>query len=532
LSENIQHITLITLLIILLATQLYGTLSQKNLKRKYTKLTLNILLWISIVILIFPPTTNNNKYLVKIGIKDEIVSPDFEKKIKDSLGLKMVVSTSKFEKEYADKNQEVKLIGQSFNPEFLSLLSDRKVEFLPELQQNEIQNLKWRAVVFQNETQTVNGLIDLEKTGTLKLKYGSQILDSVKLEKGKQHFNLSYPSFSVGKTNISLNLEEETISEIKYYSRASPKLKILVLAENPDFETKMLSEWLGKNGHTVDVETIITKNTQNKTVINQNKAANYNIVFTTPASANNPVCQKTLKAGGGVFVFNLTEKDLSIVNKSFSENFEIQRISQETESKLPNDLIGIPFGLKENTNQQKFNKWPISVSNKRVGITLISETYPLLLSGDSITYRQIWGNVLQFLQPVQKNNIEIAAPIVCGLWTNIKFNNFDNSSAIFKTTNDTIFTKISPINTKTRMGKYVFRQTDWQKINDSLEVFVEVNAKPYLSFMQTKSIINSYDSKMTADTFQSNSSFEILPDWLRLILCIILFIVVWIEAKW
>lgn len=520
------------MLTILLATQLYWILRQRNLKRKYTKLILNILLWISLVLLIFPLTTNNNENLAKIGIKDDKVSPEFENKIKDSLGLKMVVSPSKFEKEFANKNQEIKLIGQSFDPEFLSLLSDRKVEFFPEFKQNEIQNLNWRAVVFQNETQTVNGLIDLEKAGTITLKYGSQILDSVKLEKGKQHFNLSFPSFSIGKTSVNLNFDLKTISEIKYYSRSSPKLKILVLAENPDFETKMLSEWLGKNGHTVDVETLITKNTQNKTVINQNKVANYNIVFTTPARANNPICFKTLKAGGGVFVYNLTENDLSTVNKSFSENFGFQRISQETEAKLPNDLIGLPFAFKENKNQQKFTKWPISVSNKRVGITLISETYPLLLSGDSITFRQIWGSVLQFLQPIQKNNIEIAAPIVRDLWTNIKFNNSENASEIFRIPNDTIFTNISPINSNTRIGKYVFRQTDWQKINDSLEVFVEVTSAPYLSYKQTKSIINSYDSKMTADSSLSNHRIEILPDWLRLLLCFILFIAVWIEAKW
>lgn len=531
-SEKIQNIILITLLTILLATQLYWILRQKNLKRKYVKLTLNILLWLSIVILIFPPTTNNTENLVKIGIKDEIVSADFEKKIKDSLDLQMVVSPNKFEKEFANKNQEIKLIGQSFDPEFLSLLSDSKVEFYPEFQQNEIQNLNWQAVVFQNETQMVNGLIDLEKAGTIKLKYGSQILDSLKLEKGKQHFSLSFPSFSIGKTSVNLNFEEETISGIKYYSRSSPKLKILVLAENPDFETKMLSEWLGKNGHTVDVETMITKNTQNKTIINQNKVANYNIVFTTPARANNSICSKTLKAGGGVFVYNLTENDISTINKSFSENFGIQRVSQETEAKLSNDLIGIPFGFKDNKNQQKFTKWPISVSNKRVGITLISETYPLLLSGDSITYRQIWGSVLQFLQPVQKNNIEIEAPILQNQLTNIKFNNSENASEIFRIPNDTIFSEISPVNSNTRLGKYVFRKVNWQSINDSLEVFVNEVTASYMSFKQTKAIINSYDHSNLKIQKETNSLSEILPNWLCLLLCILLFIAVWLEAKW
>jgi hypothetical protein len=532
LTEKTQNIVLIALLIILLALQLYWIFRQKNQKRRYTKLIINILLWLSLVLLIFPPKNQNSRNLDKLGISDGQISDQFLEKIKDSLALETVISPSKFEKEFQEKNLQFNLLGQKFTPEFLTQLSGKNVQFYPEFKKDEIQNLSWRAVLFQNETQEINGLIDLEKPRTLKLKFGTQTLDSVKLGKGVQSFSLSFPSFSVGKTNVHLDLNGEMIREIKYYSRPIPKLKILVLAENPDFETKMLSEWLGKNGHTVDVETAVSKNTQSKTNINQTKTKAYNLVFATPARLGNPTCSKTLKAGGGVFVYNLNEKDISVVNKSFGEGFALQRISAESESKLPNDLIALPFVFKESKSQQKLSKWPIAISQKRVGVSLISETYPLLLSGDSITYRNIWGSVLQFLQPVQKNNIEIKAPILQNQFTTLRFNNFEKAQEIFKTKSDTIYAKISPIDEYTSIGKYVFRKPNWQTINDSLEVYVNEVSTADQYFVQTKNILNSYNTVQNVKPTERNNDFEILPDWLRLLICSAMFIVVWIEAKW
>jgi hypothetical protein len=532
LTEKTQNIILIALLIILLALQLYWIFRQKNLKRKYTKLIINVLLWLSFIVLIFPPKTKNNRNLAKVGISDGQISDQFLEKTKDSLALETVISTTKYEKEFQDKDIQIHLLGQKFTPEFLTQLAGKNVQFHAECKKDEIQNLSWRGVLFQNETQEINGLINLEKPSTLRLTFGSQTLDSVKLEKGAQAFTLSFPSFSVGKTNVRLDLNDKHISEIKYYSRPTPKLKILVLAENPDFETKMLSEWLGKNGHTVNVETAVTKNTQSKTNINQTKTNTYNLVFATAARLTNPNCSKTLKAGGGVFVYNINEKDIALVNKYLGETFAIQRVSAETESKLPNDLIALPFVFKENKSQQKFSKWPIAISQKRVGVSLISETYPLLLSGDSVTYRHIWGSVLQFLQPIQKNNIEIKAPILQNQFTTLKFNNFEKAPEIFKTKSDTIYTKISPINGNTNIGKYVFRKPNWQTINDSLEVFVNEITTADQYFVQTKNILNSYITYQNMEPSKRHNESEILPDWLRLLISLALFIVVWIEAKW
>jgi cbb3-type cytochrome oxidase subunit 3 len=157
LTEKTQNIILIALLIILLALQLYWIFRQKNLKRKYTKLIINVLLWLSFIVLIFPPKTKNNRNLAKVGISDGQISDQFLEKIKDSLALETVISTTKYEKEFQDKDIQIHLLGQKFTPEFLTQLAGKNVQFHPEFKKDEIQNLSWRGVLFQNETQEING---------------------------------------------------------------------------------------------------------------------------------------------------------------------------------------------------------------------------------------------------------------------------------------------------------------------------------------------------------------------------------------
>lgn len=531
-TDKLQNIIHISLLILLLAVQLFWVFRNQNKKRRWLKLALNLFLWASLVVLIFPPRLKSAETLDKIGIRDANITDGFLKNMKDSLGLKKIVSPAQYLKEYEDKNLKVYLLGQSFDAEFLSNFSDKKVEFFPEFKQNEIQNINWRAVLYQNETQEIDGYIDVEKPALIGLKFGNQTLDSIKLNKGKQHFSMSFPSFSIGKTSVKLTLDGSNLMDLNYYSRTAPKLKVLFLADSPDFETKMLSEWLGKNGHEVDVETMVTKTTTNKVNINKTKTANYNLVFTTPDRVNNAICRQTLNSGGGVFVYNVQEGDLPNINKNLGDSFVLQRISSETETKLSNDLVSIPFGFKDNKNQQKLKPWPVAISNRHVGVTLISETYPLLLSGDSINYRKIWGGVLQLLQPTLRNNIEVQAPVLENLFTSFRFNNFNDNPGLFKISKDTIFLKNSPINLKETVGSYVFRSTGWQEINDSLEVFVNKTEQPSALFKQTKSILKSYKPNGNDGSVQTNTSNQILPDWLRLLLCIIFFVLLWVEAKW
>jgi hypothetical protein len=51
-------------------------------------------------------------------------------------------------------------------------------------------------------------------------------------------------------------------------------------------------------------------------------------------------------------------------------------------------------------------------------------------------------------------------------------------------------------------------------------------------FVQTKNVLNSYITYQNMEPSKRHNESEILPDWLRLLISLALFIVVWIEAKW
>ena len=99
---------------------------------------------------------------------------------------------------------------------------------------------------------------------------------------------------------------------------------------------------------------------------------------------------------------------------------------------------------------------------------------------------------MQKLNVTQKNNIAIQAPIQKDLNTELIFNNFENWDAIFKTPNDSIFTKKLASNPNSSFGNYVFRKPGWQALDSENEVFIEDNLEPYMAYRYAKSALNAY----------------------------------------
>ena len=241
-EEKTLNIVLIILLAGLLGLQAYGLYKAKSQKRWPVKVILNILLWISIVLLIFPPRFQKNITNNKIGIKDERIPATEIKKLQDSLDIELVITPKEYLSKFDDKNPEIHLLGQSSTAEFLSELAGKNLNLHPYFGKNEIQDLSYQAILRQNENQEIIRKIELENKATIKAKYGTAILDSIILEKGQQSFILSYPSFSLGKTSVEIFLDDKVLSSVNYFSRKADKLNILILSENPDFETKTLSD--------------------------------------------------------------------------------------------------------------------------------------------------------------------------------------------------------------------------------------------------------------------------------------------------
>ncbi len=297
-NEKFWNSILIFLLAILIVLQIYWVFYKSPIKNRIPKAILNFALWLSIVILIFPLAWQMKESNKHIGIISENLPNLFLDKIKDSLKIDALISKKEFGQTHeATQNdyEKITLIGNNFSKEFLSNLVGKNLSYEPYLEPNFPLDLHWKAILRQNENQEILGKIEVKEDQILKVKFGNTTLDSIKLAKEKSKFKLSFPSFSIGETAVELFLNERPIQNITYYSRKSKPRKVLMLLENPDFESKTLADWLAKNGNTVEIVTELTKNTIQKIDLNIDLTSkDFDILICSPKYAGNAITKTAI----------------------------------------------------------------------------------------------------------------------------------------------------------------------------------------------------------------------------------------------
>ena len=407
---------------------------------------------------------------------------------------------------------------------------------MPYFKQNELQNITWKGIVRKGDLQEITGKIELSEAKMLKIKYADQILDSVSLQKGLNNFRLNFPIFSVGRTEMKLFLGDESLQKIAFFSRRNPPISIQFILENPDFESKTLADWLGKNGNYVELTTTVAKNTQNQTSINKQKTFKADIVITSPSNASNVVVKKAFAVGKSVLFLGLTnpEQEFKTINQSLGNQWFTKRISNEESIKISENLTALPYNFTEKLNQNVLSDYPVAIQRNfgKIAVSLLNETFPLKLSGDSLTYGKIWTSVFQQLNPSFQDNIEVSAPIFQDTKTTISLNNRSIAAKDLKIANDTIQVENSAINSLSSETDFTFRKTGWQTVHDSLEVYVEANMTNLSRTKQINAFLiaqSKYDSNNQTNLSQTLTSK--LPDWLWFSLILLCLTAVWIEPK-
>ncbi|MBA4852736.1 hypothetical protein [Emticicia sp. BO119] len=532
---------------IVLLIQLWLLIQAKSLpkKRLYIRLGLNIIVWLLIFFFIFQPewkyTTDTNKILLTATN----IPATYTQKIKDSLHISESFNSRDFNKATAKNPHLIKqsgniyLLGQDFSSQTLSQLSQKKLNWLPYYSSNQLQDLQWKGIVRKGDIQEVNGKIAVDETKTLSIRYGIQVLDSLTLQKGFNSFHFSFPAFTIGQTEAFLALDNEPLQAIHFYSHQPTPFSILFILENPDFESKNLSEWLGKNNHRVEIVTTIAKDAQSKVSINktsQTKGFNPDLIITDPGNTTHPLVKKALADGKSVLFINCVspEQDIKKINQALGTNWRIKKISNEQFITINENLTALPYNFEDKINQKSINNYPIAVQKKvgKVGLSLLNETFPLKLSGDSLGYNKIWYSVFQQLNPASQNNINIAAPIFVDTQASVVLNNLSVTSGNLKLAKDTTQLTQSVINPLSFTANYVFRKKGWQNFQDSLFIFVEEKNNSLQNSKQIQDTILLHQNFESADSISSTQTLiATLPDWMWYGLIILGFVALWLEPK-
>ncbi|MFN8355990.1 MAG: hypothetical protein U0Y10_16160 [Spirosomataceae bacterium] len=522
-------------------------LRNKSLSRQrlFVKGVLNGLLAVVLIAWTLQPTWKSSTSTNKVLIVTQNIAPNMLQRIQDSLQIEEVVGVEEIKQQqqldptFIEKLGQVFVVGQDVDASFLSDFGLKKPIWIPYYHPNQIRDIRWQGVIRKGELQHIEGQIEVTHSTLLRLKYGKTTLDSLPVEKGIRSFVFRVPSFVIGRCELELWADHNLLQPIRFYSRPNEAIHVKFLLESPDFESKILAEWLGKNGHTVEINATISKSTLTKVTINQSvkdKIVTADILITDPSNASNPLVKKAVSEGKSILFLGVQEVESSLknINQAVGTHFNVSKISNEAIVPVGNGLTALPFEFSPSANQQMVAKLPIAIqqTGSKIGVCLLNETFSLQLGGDSLNYQRIWANVFQLLLPVSKQNVSVSAPIYPSLTTYFTFNAFEQPITSVQLAYDTLFLKQATLNTASQVGEYVVRKKGWQPLADSLEFYAEEELSQPFYTKQAYSYRLAQASLENTNSLQNRHQFTAqIPDWAWFFIILLCLTLLWIEPK-
>ena len=509
-------------------------------RRKWLRGGLNLLLWLVLLGYWLQPTwtatTDSGRALLVGNEVPNAVAREYQGR----LGLKERFGAHEFLKKRLVENfDSVTLLGQDFPIDLLAQIGPDGVDWLPYFRENQIQNLTWQGIVRQGEMQRIAGLVEDPEKQWVKIKYAGATLDSAEVSKKQNSFALSFPAFTEGRTAAELFLGENFADTLRFFVRPRPVLAYQFILDSPDFESRTLAEWLGQKGNAVTVTTTVSKGIQQSTTINKGvgKGALPDVTITDASNAGNGQVKKALAAGKSILFLGSTqpETNLATINRALGTAFSVSRITSEAATPLAPNLSSAPFKFNEALPQLIAPNYPVAVWNKmgKVGVSLLNETFPLKLSGDSVAYAKVWNTILAQVQPPLANTLTADAPFFKNLTGQFRLNTTTDLPKRIKIGKDAAALQPSPLSDHTANAEYLFGQSGWTSLGDSAEVFVEDSTSVF--FLTQR--MNNHIRAQRAGRFSAISSTtksqrkEKVGDWVWLVLFVTSCTALWLEPK-
>ena len=530
--------------LVLLTVQVWFITRNQTLStgRKLVRTALNGLLWLVLVAYLLQVSWITDRPPTHALLVGEEVPVAYARRVQDSLHIQERLPARSLKTAF----DSITLVGQDFSTETLARLSRSVVRWVPYTTPGQLQELRWKGIVQQGEMQRVTGRIALTERQLIRLQYGSRTLDSVMLTPGVKDFTLQFPAFGQGRTQVEVMLGKEALDTVRFFGRPATPLRVQFLLDNPDFESKTLADWLGRQGHSVQLSTTLAKNVRSSTGINtpsKGGSKKPDLIITDPANAGSSTVRTAIADGKAVLFINLgtPTTDVAVINRALKTRWQIKRSSTQESVPAGSNLTAHPFLFSPAPNQFSVAGYPIGVQQTagRVGVSLLNETFPLALSGDSVTYSRIWQAVLAKLRPAARNNVLIEAPAYSGLQTTVRVNNPTASAPRLRIGTDTVRLAPSPLNRQSSVGTMVTQNTGWQILQDSLAVYVEpaspqhplANRQVIAQIMRAHSTYGMATGRPGQLASPGTAQREPVPNWVWLTVLVVCLAALWVEPK-
>ncbi len=497
---------------------------------------LNALLWLILLAFVWQPTWTSQLETTHVLLVGEATPASVARQVQDSLHIRERATATTLKPEQVDS---VTLLGQDFPPALLARLSRQTVRWVPFTASDKPIDLRWKGIVRVGEEQQIRGTIQATKLQKLTIRLGNQTLDSLGINPGNQSFVLRFSAPARGRTETVLFRDNEPVDTIRFFGQGTRPITIRFLLSTPDFETKTLADWLGRQGNRVElssslspgIEANLQINASGKTTKTGNTAPD--LVITEPGLVGQALVKKTLADRKSVLVLNLNNppSEAITINRAIGTNWRFQKVNNEETIPAGNGLTALPYRFAPALNQFTTRGTPVAVQNVggKVAVSLFSETFPLKLSGDSLSYSHIWNAVLAKLQPVQVDNFWVEGPVLPAHRQAVLINNLSGQNNQLKLAGDTISLVSSALNPQSLTTQYRFQKPGWHPLADSVEVYVEDSLASSTQIISPWLI--THNQYQTVSNRVATTREQRIPDWIWLLLILGCLTALWVEPK-
>ena len=345
---------------------------------------------------------------------------------------------------------QLHIVGNGIQADELPLLKDLPTHFYLNKAPNGFRQATHHKTLQVQEALTVKGTYQNpgKQKITLLLASPGGVVDSTLVSNKNEAFTLidkpkeagKYIYQLIAKTEQGDTLSTEPVPVIVQLRR---KLKVVIINSFPRFETKYLKNWLGEEGHSVAVRSIISKNKVKDEFVNQRPITfqlNSSLLQQTDLLVVDAEYAQSL--GGGA----LNNLKKAIQTEGLGVLIQIDETgavpatltsfplvgTQATKTRLSGPSFGskgefelnqLPYTLQarlgtlalvRNTQGQTLVGYNLKGLGG-VGVSLIEESYQMLLEGEPQLYTAYWSHILNQLakkqQPQHSWQVETLIPI-------------------------------------------------------------------------------------------------------------------------
>ncbi|WP_057939798.1 hypothetical protein [Algoriphagus resistens] len=498
--------------------------------RKAVKISLNAFFVLVLIAYLFQPAWISNRPEQAVLVHSASVTKDKLRFWKDSLGIKKSMGIT----DYNRQGNPVYLLGDDFTQADLLKFTTKDVRWIVDSEQGSISFLEWKGILREGEMQVVNGKIEAGDSVTITLAQQGETRAETITDPNSGTFSLRIPAKVVGRNELSLMVDDSLAGPVHFFVQAAKPIQYSLQFAFPDAEIRTLRQHLINSGEQVDERIDISKNSVISSGTNESDSLQFLII--DPSQLVKQSALEAVDNGTSVLVINLdeAEKDVSAINKTFGTYFKIKRITAEVSREAGQELVASPYVLENTTAQKSSFEQAFAMQqtgNAKVGVSLLGETFPLKLAGDSLRYEEIWQEILGAMLPQESGSVGIKQPAFAGMQAEIWVNRENYEEDFVNIDSDSIFLQPSLVNPFSKTGKFVNLDSGWVSMEDSL-AFYSYAADAWPSLRA---------KKLRADLLKSHEKLEALSDnvpsqkrvsdWFWLGLFLLSLTMIWLEPK-